>query len=417
MDYQEESSEVDKQEVQNNLQNNNSYNLEYLQGEDDSQIPNTSVSDRPKKGLWIALFISVIVLFFLILFVASMQHDATTVSKNEIIRGEESQIKENNSLKFKFGGEEHNIKIGFLGVGSVDLIIESDPINVHLLINETQFFDLNKDNETDLKIKLIDIKSGKAVLLIKRVDGDFCIPNWQCNQWNECLNRIKERNCVDLNECGKEKSIPKEEIFCIEESINISEFIGNGLLNCSENNASICNSSQKCIGELINSSDSLKCCLGKCIDFQLNESIYSISCDKPIREFKEASNNCTFFNLNCQEEIFFPALGLIRNINITFELKGYNNGSCIFYYAYTNYSINYSNEKFQELFDQGKTFEQINFQIDSLSSGFYSVYIDKNITCYYPVNDLKIFLYKWETGKETWNLDVLGKYKCEGSLK
>jgi hypothetical protein len=424
MDYQEEEiSENTPLGVQtNNMQESNTQEdpestpQEYIQSED-PQIPNNLFSNGPKKGLWIALFISLFILIFLILFVVSIQHDATTISKNEIIQGDTAKAGENKSIKLKFGEEEHNIILNVLGINSVDLTIKSEPINAHILINETQFFDINGDGEKDLRIKLEEIKGGKAKLFIKRVDGNFCIPNWQCGAWGECLDRIQNRQCLDLNECGKNISIPKNQIFCLESSVNLSEFNGNGLLSCLENNATSCNSSAKCVGNLINSSDSLRCCVGDCISFQLSDSIYSISCDKEISAFKEASDNCTSFTMNCEEKTIFPALGLIREVNSIFELQGYLNGSCIFYYKYNNFSINYSNEKFQELLESGRSSEQINFEVNSLAEGFGSLYINKNITCYYPVNDLKSFLYKWEIGRATWNLDVLGKYECAGSLK
>lgn len=419
MDYQEE----DLGKYQNNNISSNQENSQEFQGEDYSQSQEFPITEGPKKSLWIALFISVFILLFLILFVASMQHDSKNISEKEIIEGEEVKTTENNSIKLRFGEEEHHIKLDFLGINSADLTIESNPIKIHITINETQFVDLNGDGENDLRIKLENIKAGKAILSVKRIDREFCIENWECTDWGKCLNRVKERKCTDLNECGRELPLSKEKSFCVEDSFNSSEFIGSGLLNCSQNNATICNSSQKCNGHLINSSDSIKCCFGGCVSFGLNDSIYSIVCDKEISSFKEASDFCRFFNMSCEEQTIFPALGLIRNFNTTFELQGYTNGSqgyvdgnCLFYYRYENVSINFSNEKFQELTDEGKSYEQINFELQSLNEGFYSLYTGKEIICHYPKNDLSAFLSKWESGKEVWSLDVLGKYNCTENI-
>lgn len=416
MDYLEEDVEKDQD-------NNISSNQEDFQEEDSNSSQDFTLTEGPKKGLWIALFISAFILLFLILFVASMQHDSRNISKREIIQGEEVKASENNSIKLRFGEEKHNIKIDFLGINSAYLTIESNPIKIRITINETQFVDINGDGENDLRIKLENIKAGKAILSVKRVDKEFCTENLECTDWGKCLNRVKERKCIDLNECGREIPILKEKSFCFEDSFNSSEFIGNGLLNCSQNNATICNSSQKCNGYLINSSDSIMCCFGSCIPFGLNDSIYSIICDKEISSFKEASDFCHVFSMNCEEQTIFPALGLIRNFNTTFEIQGYTNGSqgyvdggCLFYYRYVNVSINFSNEKFQELTDKGKSYEQINFELQSLNEGFYSLYAGKEIICDYPKNDLSAFLYKWETGKEVWSLDVLGKYNCTENI-
>lgn len=57
-----------------------------------------------------------------------------------------------------------------------------------------------------------------------------CIPNWQCEEWSECINGAQTRTCVDVNECGTEQGKPEQERECeiepiVEEPFRIMDFI------------------------------------------------------------------------------------------------------------------------------------------------------------------------------------------------
>jgi len=41
-----------------------------------------------------------------------------------------------------------------------------------------------------------------------------CTENWQCTEWNRCLDSITERNCFDSNNCNTFNSIPSERELC-----------------------------------------------------------------------------------------------------------------------------------------------------------------------------------------------------------
>ncbi|MBW2981255.1 hypothetical protein KY343_00100 [Candidatus Woesearchaeota archaeon] len=55
---------------------------------------------------------------------------------------------------------------------------------------------------------LITIKAAYAA--IER----GCMPNWQCEEWSECINSIQTRICIDVNECDTEKEKPEEQVTC-----------------------------------------------------------------------------------------------------------------------------------------------------------------------------------------------------------
>lgn len=57
-------------------------------------------------------------------------------------------------------------------------------------------------------------------------DSDECEPNWICSEWTECVNNVKRRACLDVNECDDDTDKPAirescgqtpEEILGIEE--------------------------------------------------------------------------------------------------------------------------------------------------------------------------------------------------------
>ncbi len=393
---------------------------------DDSQnFYNNSYSDfslkktKRKKIFWLIVLLLGSFLICILFFALFSFYNSKNISKSFLETGKKAEISENKTIKFKFGEEKHLIKVESIGLNSVDILFHSEPIKVKLFINNSNFLDLNGDGEKDIRIKLEEIKVRKAVISIKRVDGNFCIEDWKCSDWGMCIDNVKKRKCIDLNDCGKDKNLPKTQIYCINEDLLNSSNIsfGDGQKTCIENNAVKCNESQKCNGFFINSSDSLRCCSGKCISFLVNESISEMNCDKRIKNFIEAAESCSNFSFECHEKVIFPVLGLIKELDHYYEILGYSNGSCILYYEYKNFSINYSYERYYELLEAGKSPKQIEFEVISLIDRYSSIYEGKNLTCYYPKNDLIYFLNRWEDGKEQWSLDVLGRYNCTGDLK
>ena len=44
--------------------------------------------------------------------------------------------------------------------------------------------------------------------------GEECTPNWQCDDWSECVDDVQTRTCTDLNYCGTEEGKPAESQSC-----------------------------------------------------------------------------------------------------------------------------------------------------------------------------------------------------------
>jgi hypothetical protein len=92
--------------------------------------------------------------------------------------------------------------INFVGDGSVELTISSNPINLSLNINEIKEVDLNNDGIFDLKIKLVSIVEEKAVIAFQKIEKESCKEDWECSEWSNCYKAAQKRKCTDLNSCG-----------------------------------------------------------------------------------------------------------------------------------------------------------------------------------------------------------------------
>ncbi|MEM4266271.1 MAG: DUF11 domain-containing protein, partial [Candidatus Woesearchaeota archaeon] len=42
-----------------------------------------------------------------------------------------------------------------------------------------------------------------------------CVENWVCDEWTECTDRTRSRNCYDLNNCGTTTLMPQTRLACI----------------------------------------------------------------------------------------------------------------------------------------------------------------------------------------------------------
>ncbi len=42
-----------------------------------------------------------------------------------------------------------------------------------------------------------------------------CVPNWQCDEWSECVNETQDRTCVDVNVCDLQEGIPAMTQSCV----------------------------------------------------------------------------------------------------------------------------------------------------------------------------------------------------------
>ncbi len=82
------------------------------------------------------------------------------------------EAKQGEIKTFSFNGQiTHKITLIEVTTNSVKLIIESEPITLVLDVGETKQVDVNRDDINDLEIKLVSIISGKANILLEKLEG------------------------------------------------------------------------------------------------------------------------------------------------------------------------------------------------------------------------------------------------------
>ncbi len=392
---------------------------------------------HPARKLFLILF-SFSLFFVLGTIFISYSFNTTHISQRDLYKGEDFNLNDNDSLTLRFEKERHKINVTIFGSNSIDITVYSEPVTKHIKINETVFFDLNNDSKNDLRVWLIEIVNYNAIVEFKRVDDFYCKPEWTCSKWGGCIDGLRKRNCEDVKRCGKPETIPDLEKFCSSvledsnesnqkeidetsetESSNLSSLSDSpkeGELTCLENSGNPCSDLQECQGDWIISSDSLRCCFGDCY-FPNIDLEGSIICDRDITSFRLAVYNCTPFTMDCIENILVPELGIIQRFESVLKIHKYSPGNnCLFEYSYGDVFMNYTYEKYNELFDEGKTIVQIDFELGSLRTDFTNKFQDKTMTCEYPQNEFLSFARNWEDGKTEWSRDVLGKYECTGNL-
>ena len=104
-----------------------------------------------------------------IVFFYFINSSSKTISDNEFSSGVNLQLKEDKKIKFMSDNQKHIIKVNSVGSDSVNLIIQSDPIQVNIKIGETKKFDLDSDGFYDVQIKLNGIKEGIPDIYIIKI--------------------------------------------------------------------------------------------------------------------------------------------------------------------------------------------------------------------------------------------------------
>jgi hypothetical protein len=172
--------------------------MDYLE---EAQLAEESSGTKTHKLLF---FIFFGVIFFVIILVVFSIFNAghKNVSSNKLIEGVALEVGESDVITFDLDEEEHGMFINFVGDGSVELTISSEPINLSLNINEIKEVDLNSDGVFDLKIKLVSIVEEKAVIAFQKIEKESCKEDWECSEWSNCYKAAQKRKCTDLNSCG-----------------------------------------------------------------------------------------------------------------------------------------------------------------------------------------------------------------------
>lgn len=182
---------------------------------------------KKSSKLWIILaIVGIFILGGIFLFTAFFPK---TISESEFSQGKNFELEKNEEMKFVLDKEKHTIKVNSVSSDSVNLLIQSNPIQVDIKIGEEKKIDLDNDGFYDIQIRLNSIINGVPKLYIKKIHERTCVENWICNALGPCLKQgIQTTRCVDLNEC---KPIEIKEQNCNYTEI---EFLCIENWNCSE---------------------------------------------------------------------------------------------------------------------------------------------------------------------------------------
>jgi len=203
------------------------------------------------KILWTIFFGIIFIIIFLVVYLI-FTSGHKNISEKKLIEGVAMEVGESDVITFDLEKEEHGMWINFLGDGSVELTISSEPINLSLKINEIKEVDLDKDGIFDIKIKLVGIVNRKATIAIQKVEEESCQADWRCSEWLDCSRGLQKRRCEDLNSCETIFDKPSEIKSCSEiESIKND----NDFYEETDNNET--NSLNKSINKSLNNNPSI----------------------------------------------------------------------------------------------------------------------------------------------------------------
>lgn len=134
------------------------------------------------------------------------------VSSAEIVDGFYDMVVQSDNIDtifFYIDGEFiEDIEFGYSGeIRELNFVIQVSDSSVNFSNNS------NSGNFQTEKTKNIGFKQI----------GNFCEPNWKCSEWEDCVNKIKERKCSDLNNCGVDYRKPFETTGCENSEIMKTE--------------------------------------------------------------------------------------------------------------------------------------------------------------------------------------------------
>jgi len=213
--------------------------MEYSEGDlREVQGAEEVAGTKTHKYLWFSffgvIFIAIVVSLFFVLDTGSPDE----ISNNELTEGAVIDTSANDSIGFKFGEEDHSIRVNFVGLDSAEITIQSEPITFILEINEVKEVDMDNDSIYDIRVKLVKIEEGKATIAVKKIDIAICNEKWNCSAWSSCSNGKQTRTCKDISACGTSKDKPYIIKNCVEIVIveNDSYFENNNSFNNNSNN-------------------------------------------------------------------------------------------------------------------------------------------------------------------------------------
>lgn len=212
--------------------------------------------------IWLMFLIPVLIIFGLVIF-AYINLSEDTISDSKFVEGATIDLRENKQADFTVGDEKHFVKINSIGLDTVKLTIQSEPIELEIKIGEEKEVDINGDGLMDVIVKLIEINDGVPKVYMRRIyeerkeqfeerknetierareifsegdlpelekrirnasvndlkelenivnnslnssvefrDNSTCVGQWYCGSWSNCVNGKQNRDCSDFNSCG-----------------------------------------------------------------------------------------------------------------------------------------------------------------------------------------------------------------------
>jgi len=347
-------------------------------------------------GAGILLLILLIVFIFL-----SGIFFPNNISTNDLTSGASVELKQGKEVSFSMEDMDHKIKLNVLRPTSVDITIMSNPISATLSTGETKKFDLDDDGVYDLRVKLQGIEDDKATLVVKKIYEIICVENWNCTDWTRCIGGTQQRTCIDSNNCGTEESKPEDDRPCTvvatcfgQDLCQLNCINGDPDCTCEAQNATVCNGTQVCDGNLINSSSLGNCCLGTCEE----PNVQLLNCESTWGCLINASIDCTPANLTY--DIVIPFFGIFESHGTTLvELRGVENSKCIYYERILNSTVQLNQTLIQTLIDQGNvTQEEVDAQTEIMNTDAKRT-IGNQYTCKFAnFSNLTSMFERWEQG-------------------
>ena len=105
------------------------------------------------------------------------------------VDGEKSfEMKKNEINTFSIGEELHEAEISEIGTDYVVLVISSEPVSKKILVGETQYYDMNQNEQNELAVTLNSISNGSANLVFEHIEE--VVYSYEKTLWNIVIDYI-----------------------------------------------------------------------------------------------------------------------------------------------------------------------------------------------------------------------------------
>ena len=96
--------------------------------------------------------------------------------------------------------------------------------------------------------------NAEVVVATPEVTAPLCYPDWQCGDWQECIEGTQARVCTDINTCETQEGMPETSQTCV---VAITETCSDGIKNQDETGVDCGGVCKKCsfftiVGSVIN---------------------------------------------------------------------------------------------------------------------------------------------------------------------